>query len=455
MDDAGERKTWDAITDLLDAGRAAALESFLESLGPTETARAVARLSEENREKLFRLLSPDEAAAVILDLPDAQAAEVIEDMDPQSAALIVSHLPDNERADVLGDIPEGSASAILDRMSTKDAAEARTLMDYPDNTAGGLMTRAYLAYGEGMTAADVVADIRAQRDRYASHDTPCIYVLAPGGRLAGILRLRDLLLARPERAIGEAMTRTFVAVPADAALESVHALLHDQGDLGLPVVDRQGQLLGVVSRDKLLEAEGQRDQHAMLAMSGIVGGEELRSMPLRRRAGKRLAWLSLNVLLNIAAASVIAVYQDTLSAAVVLAVFLPIISDMSGCSGNQAAAVSIRELSLGLVRPGELGRVLLKEAAVGTVNGLLLGGMLSAATILWRGNPYLGLVVGLSLAVNTAVSACLGGLLPLALRRLRMDPALASGPILTTVTDMCGFFLVLKLATVLLPRLTS
>jgi magnesium transporter len=159
--------------------------------------------------------------------------------------------------------------------------------------------------------------------------------------------------------------------------------------------------------------------------------------------------------LNIVAASVIAYYQDTLSAAIALAVFLPMISDMSGCSGNQAVAVSVRELSLGLVRPEELRHVFLKECSLGVLNGLCLGLLLGGAALLWKGNPWLGLVVGGALAVNTLVAVCLGGLLPLALKRMRLDPALVSGPLLTTVTDMVGFFLVLSFATAILPRLAG
>lgn len=176
-------------------------------------------------------------------------------------------------------------------------------------------------------------------------------------------------------------------------------------------------------------------------------------MPLFNRAGRRLSWLSLNIILNIVAASVIALYQDTLAAAITLAVFLPMVSDMSGCSGNQAVAVSMRELSLGLVRPTELLRVLGKEASLGLINGLALGVLLGGVALLWQGNPWLGLVVGAALAANTIIAVSLGGLLPLLLKRLKMDPALVSGPLLTTVTDMCGFFLVLSFATLVLPRL--
>ena len=201
------------------------------------------------------------------------------------------------------------------------------------------------------------------------------------------------------------------------------------------------------------EAVNKRKTKSFLNLSGIVGGEEFRTMPLLSRSGRRLSWLSVNIVLNIMAASVIAMYQDTLAAVITLAVFLPMVSDMSGCSGNQAVAVSMRELSLGLVRPAEILWVLAKEARVGLINGLVLGLLLGSIAYLWKGNPWLGLVVGGALAANTMVSVTLGGMLPLLLKRLKLDPALVSSPLLTTVTDMCGFFFVLSFAAAVLPKL--
>ncbi|MGD2268772.1 MAG: magnesium transporter [Desulfobacterales bacterium] len=198
--------------------------------------------------------------------------------------------------------------------------------------------------------------------------------------------------------------------------------------------------MGVVRSVSVREAANRQNNQLFLKFAGIVGGEEHRTMPLFKRSSRRLSWLSINIVLNIIAASVIALYQDPLEKAIVLAVFLPIISDMSGCSGNQAVAVSIRELTLGLVRPRELIRVLTKESSIGIINGIVLGCLLGGAALLWKGNPYLGLVVSVSLAANTLVAVSFGGLAPLILRGMRTDPALASGPLLTTITDMCGFF---------------
>ena len=189
-----------------------------------------------------------------------------------------------------------------------------------------------------------------------------------------------------------------------------------------------------------------------LKTQGIID-EELRTMPLFKRSRRRLAWLSINVVLNLFAAGVIAFYQETLAQVIALAVFLPIISDMSGCSGNQAVAVSMRELSLGLVNAKEVMRVWLKEVGVGLINGLALGLFIAVLAWLWKGNPWLGIVVGFAMMLNTIIAVSLGGTLPLIMRRFGLDPALASGPILTTVTDMCGFFLVLSCASMLLERL--
>ena len=189
-------------------------------------------------------------------------------------------------------------------------------------------------------------------------------------------------------------------------------------------------------------------------MRGIVGGDEIRTLPIITRTRRRLSWLSINIVLNLIAASVIALYLDTLGAVIALAVFLPIISDMSGCTGNQAVAVSLRELALGIVKPYEALHVLKKEISVGLLNGIALGSLLGGVAWLWKGNPYLGLVVGGALVLNTLIAVSIGGSVPLLLKRFGVDPALASGPILKTVTDICGFFLVLSFAALMLQQLT-
>ena len=176
-------------------------------------------------------------------------------------------------------------------------------------------------------------------------------------------------------------------------------------------------------------------------------------MPTLLRSRRRLTWLSSNIVLNIIAASVISAYEETLTAVIAIAGFLPMVSDMSGCSGNQAVGVSMRELSLGLTRPADLFHVLRKELGVGIINGIVLGVLIGLVAWVWKDNAYLGLVIGLALSLNTLIAVSIGGTVPLVLKRFGVDPAVASGPLLTTVTDMAGFFSVLSLASFFMPQL--
>ena len=246
-----------------------------------------------------------------------------------------------------------------------------------------------------------------------------------------------------------------MAVNVDTPLDRLDDLFDTYDFYGFPVVDNYNKLIGVVRRKNILEAVNERSVMDHLQTQGIVGGEELRTMPVMLRSKRRLSWLSVNNLLNLMAASVIAFYQDTLSSVIALAVFLPIISDMSGCTGNQAVAVSMREISLGTVRLGEVFRVWMQEISVGIINGVVLGILIGAAAFIWKGNIYLGLVVGGALAINTLIAVSIGGTIPLILKRMGVDPALASGPILTTITDMMGFFLALTFATITLSRIAT
>ncbi len=446
---------WVRLQQLIDIGDVKAINSLLDGISPSETARAVSRLDERRRRKLLVLLSPTDAADVLQDLPDEQAADLIETMTPHQAAQIVAELPSEEQADILSDVNKEDAQAILQGLPADEARKTRELLQYPEHTAGGIMSTEYVAYREGMNVGEVIDDLQANALVYSDYHIQYAYIISEQGALRGVLRMRDLPLSPRHRLISEIMLPDPKLVFVDASLEDLIQIFEDNSFLGVPVVSRDRRMLGVVRRDEVLAATAERDRNSYLRASGIVGGEELRSMPTMERTSRRLSWLVINIFLNLLSASVIAFYQDTLGKIIALAVFLPIISDMSGSAGNQAVAVSIRELTLGLVKPVEFARVFLKEVMVGALNGLAVGGILGLIAFIWKGNPYFGLVVGGALAINTFVSVCLGGVLPLALKFFRMDPALSSSLILTTVTDMCGFFFALFFAKQMLPLIGS
>ncbi|MEZ4483246.1 MAG: magnesium transporter [Syntrophotaleaceae bacterium] len=447
------KKPWERLLELVEAGDGDHLLEFLNSINPMDTALAISRLRMEDQSRLFSMLNPVDAAEVIEDITDTHAADLIEDLSPEQAAAILGELDSDLVADLLGELDDEDAQAIIDQMEPEEAEEARQFLEYSSDTAGGLMISEYLDYRIDQKIGDVHVDLQANRQEYVDYHVQYIYVTDQAGRLCGVLRMHDLLFLSHSSALSSVMISQPLSVSVDATLEDLRNFFEEHALFGVPVVDADNRLLGVVLPEAVEEAKCKRGVRQFLGFSGIVGGEEFRSMPLLLRSGRRLSWLSLNIVLNIIAASVIALYQDTLAAVIALSVFLPMVSDMSGCSGNQAVAVSMRELSLGLVRPGELARVLVKEAGVGILNGAVLGLMLGVAAWLWKGNAFLGLVVGGALALNTLVAVSFGGLIPLALKRLKLDPALVSSPLLTTVTDMCGFFFVLSFASIMLERL--
>jgi magnesium transporter len=448
-------KPWEELSRLAVDGSPKELETYVDHLPASDVALAMSRLSESERTQVVTRLEPDQAADVVQHLHDVQAVELLEQLGAEQAAAILHSLPSAEQADLIGEINHDDAELILDAMPPDEAADARKLSQYDDEVAGGLMVTELLKYGEHQTVADVLEDLRQQAEVYRDYDVQYAYVCDDADRLTGVLRLRDLLLARRSQVLAELMIRHPRFVNDLATLDELSDCFESHHFLGVPVVDAGGRLLGVVQRAAVDQALSERNESDFLKTQGIVGGEEIRTMPLLLRSRRRLAWLSINIVLNVIAASVIAMFQDTLAAVIALAVFLPIISDMSGCSGNQAVAVSLRELSLGLIRAEELRRVWLKEVAVGLINGIALGLLLGIVAFLWQDNAYLGLAVGAALCLNTIIAVSIGGVVPLILKRFKVDPAVASGPILTTVTDMCGFLLVLGIATVLIRQLTN
>ena len=443
----------DDIYQLVESNDRDGLHQLIEELKTEDLVYAYNRFNRSDQIALVNLLSAEDAALLIERIPQSQAIEAIENAEVSTAASILNELYSDEQVDILGEMDVDEAEAILDEMIPSEAENIRRLIDYDKESAGGLMVTEYLAFQADMTVVQTVKELQENADTYEGYSVQYIYVIR-GERFVGVLQIRDLLLSKPNTKLEDiAIKNTFTLHP-EATLEDVIGFFNKYDFYGVPIVDGEEHLLGVVLRKDLREVESEKRSLELLETQGIVGGEELRSMPVWLRSKRRLSWLSVNILLNIIAASVIAFYQDTLEEVIALAVFLPVISDMSGCSGNQAVAVSLRELSLGLVKPYELARVLWQELKVGLINGVVLGILIGLAAYLYKGNAYLGLVVGGALAINTLVAVSIGGTIPLFLKKMKTDPALASGPILTTVTDMLGFFLALTFAGAALSYLT-
>jgi len=449
-----ERNSWEILRDHLTDESSTGLNEYLSALSGEESLRALMRLEADEQQQILARLTPESAADVIEFIPDESAGDLLGDLSPQVAASIVSEMSSDEQADVLSELDAEELEDILSYMDDDDVIEARQLMAYDDDVAGGLMMKEYFSYPKMYRASSVLSDLAEREEDYELNHVLYIYVTGRVGELLGVAGIRDIIVASREARLVDIL-HPVVSVKDTTPLDELEDFFDENHVSAVPVVDDRNRILGVVRRRAVYDAVAERADSDHLKSQGIVGGEELRSMPTSVRSRRRLSWLSVNIVLNIIAASVIAQFQDVLSAVIILAVFLPIVSDMSGCSGNQAVAVSMRELSLGIITRSDLFYVWRKEVVVGIINGAALGLLVALVAWIWQGNGWLGLVVGLALAINTILAVSIGGTVPVILKSLDVDPAVASGPILTTITDMCGFFLLLGTASLMLPLLTG
>ena len=426
------------------------LTEIVKSIPRQDALHQVAHLEAKERNRLVSLITPATAAKLIEDAPTDLAVVIIEELESLAAAKIMEEMHSDTQADIFYELDTEDADVILSKMDPAAANRVRKLAQYEPDTAGGLMELEIFSFRTDETVGAVLKRLATSDGDFERYRGQHPYTLEKTGKLVGVVSLRGLLTSQRAVSLSEIMHKPLTVHP-EQTLENLVVLFEEHPFLGIPVVDDLGLPLGVVSRVAVAEAVLERAEKENLFRQRV--SDELRSMPTWLRSRRRLVWLSSNIVLNIIAASVIAAYEQTLAAVIAIAIFLPMVSDMSGCSGNQAVGVSMRELALGLTRPADLFYVLRKEFGVGIINGIVLGILIGAVVWVWKGSPYLGLVIGLALATNTLIAVSIGGTVPLLLKRIGVDPAVASGPLLTTVTDMMGFFLVLSLATLFMPHL--
>lgn len=447
---------WEQVEQIINSSNVEHLEAFLQLLPPGEVAYTLSRLDEDHQTRLLAMVEPEAAADLMEHLVDHQVADLIEELPADRAAAIVDEMDSDDQVDVLAEMAEHEATAILERMDPVEAADARRLRNYEGDTAGGVMVTEYVSFIGDRRIDKVVDDLRRNAEKYAEYDVRYVYVISDLGKLLGVVRLRDLLLVSGRQSLDSIMIRDPVAVRVDTSVDDMEDMFDHYDFSVVPVVDNQERLVGVVHHVAVQEAHGEASDRALLRFGGIIAGEELRTMPMGGRAIRRLAFLIPNVLLLLISVSIIALFEKTtIERVTALAIFLPLVAGLAGSAGNQAVAVSIRELSLGLVKSTDILRVIIKELSVGLINGIILGLIVLLIAWAWRGNFYLGVAVGGSIPLTILVAAMLGGAIPLALKGLKIDPAMASGPILTTTVDLFGFLSVLSLAYLMLGKING
>lgn len=385
------------------------------------------------------------AREVLVWLPREQAGPILAALEPARAASLLVGMPSDERADLLAAVDRGPRDVIQSHLPAEARSDAARLLNYEPDSAGGLMETEFVAYPERWTVREAIRDLRANQQRYAAIGVQYVYLLDSGSRLTGVAPIRDLMLSPEDRPLSSLVTRRPATVLDTASLHSVAEAFDEFPFLALPVVDAHGVMLGVVSRADAVEGEQEEAEDDYRVSQGIVGGEELRSMPVLTRMRRRGAWLGVNLVLCLGGAGVIALFQDTLAKAIVIAAVLPVVSATSGNAAMQAAAVTIRELTLGVIAPSAWRRVLIHELALAAGLAIPLGGAVAVLATLWGASGAVGAAAGGAMALNAGVAVGIGAVCPLLLRRFGVDPALASGPISTTLADMTGFALTLGL----------
>lgn len=440
---AAARRDHEEVADYLEANPEA-WEALVESL-PGDAADVLEQLDEEDAAGLLSDLAPAEAAEVLEEIAPELAAELIEDVPIDSLAAALSEMPGEAAADLLGELDEEIVEDVLSAMEDEAEQEVRQLLAYPPDTAGGLMTTEIAALPLGLTTGEAIERIRQLREEY--EDLSYVYVVDDDQRLVGVISFRDLVFRRPGSPLADVMVADPVSVHALTDRQEVAELCQRYHLLGMPVIDAGGRLLGMVTTDAVIEAI-QDEATEDFAVSVGAGVEETVYSAIRDSFRMRAPWLVLNLGLALVVALVIEQGTGIISREPILAALMPVVALLGGNGGNQSLAVMIRSLATDDVPGPQVPAILLRQAGVGLLNGLLLA--VASAVTTWilvsadvfdtSSDPAeLAIIVSVAALANLLIAAVAGAAIPLVLRRLGKDPAMASSIFLTLITDVVGF----------------
>lgn len=439
IEEAAER-----LRQLLLAADDKALREYLATLQPADLAELVLPLSETRRRQVFEALDLDTAARTLESMEYGAQYEVITSLPRPLAAAILQRVSSDDLADLLGALNHVETEEILS-LIPEDAQALRRLMQYPDETAGGLMSLEVVAVSSDHTVDQAIRHLR----KIASEVETVYYVYVEDakGRLVGVVSLRELVLAPPHRTVGSIANPNVVTVNVNADQHEVARLFEKYGFLALPVVDDDGVLLGIVTVDDVIDViqeETTRD------FARLGGQEPLEEPYLGARVlslvKKRIGWLLLLFVAQSITGNILAHFEEALQAAIALAFFVPLLTGTAGNAGSQAATLLVRAMGMGEVGWQHIARVVLREAAVGFVLGIIMAGVGFFWASYFVGDVGIGLTVALTILTVITVASTIGAALPAIAARLRFDPAVASAPLVTTVTDASGLIIYFAIA---------
>jgi len=433
------------IRDQIRAGRIDEALNLLEELHPADQADLVEDLSLGNQLKVLTELDPSASADVMEEMDDSAAVAVAEIMPPEQLAEILDVMEVDEAVDVVSELPEDQVTEILDQMSDSD--DIVSLLQYPKDTAGGIMTSVVITIRPDWSVERTMQKLRTLAN--ARDSSYYLFVTDKSRKLLGVVGLRKLVTLPPDQNIKDVMDTTLVTVRVDTDQEECALILTKYSLLVLPVVDLSYRLVGVITADDLMEVSSQEATEDMYLMVGISGEEQVWGS-IRDSVSKRLPWLLINMITLFFAILVIGVFEPIIAGLVVLAVFLPLVPGEGGNAGSQTATVIIRGIALSEVETKDWGRAMKKEVIVSGINGVIVGIVTGIAVYVWKLNFQLAVALAIAMTLNFILAGVIGVVVPLALKRLNYDPALASAAFVTAFTDTFGFLFFLGIAAILI-----
>lgn len=439
-----------AFADLSTAIEADDLPSVarqLTQLHPADIGDFLESISPDRRAIVWEQLDPEIVGEVLLELPESIRSDFVDRMDTAHLVEVVHQLDMDDIADLIPDLPDEVIAEILFALDKQDRERLDTVLSYAEDTAGGLMNIDAVTVRENITLEVVMRYLRRRGD--LPDQTNALFVVDRNDRLIGTLLLRKLLTADPSRRVGEIMNREPVSFHATQSEEEVAAAFEKYNLVTAPVTDETGKMLGRITVDDVVDVIREHAQYSVMAPAGLREDEDIFA-PVVRSSRNRAVWLGVNLATAVLASVIIGFFESTIQKVVALAVLMPIVASMGGNAGTQTVVLVVRGMALGTITRRNANQVLLRELAVSLLNSILWAAVVAAVAVVWYKEPKLGLVIGLAMSINLIAAALSGVVIPLAVKRLGVDPALASGVVLTTVTDIVGFLSFLGLAAWLL-----
>ena len=442
-----DKSTVQAALDAVERGDRKAVDALLQPMHPADIADLLEQIGEDDRRRLVRLIGRRFDGDVLSESDEAIRDEIIEEMDPQALAGAVRELESDDVVDIIEDLDEPQKEAVLDALDDAERVAVERAMSYPEYSAGRLMQRELVAVPEHWTVGQAIDHLR--RAEHLPEQFYHLFLVNPKMEPVGYVTLGRLLSSRrdvPLKAITEDSFRTFNVNEdeADVAYAFNHYHL-----ISAPVVDQDGRLVGMITIDDAMTVLDEEVEEDMLRLAGAGDSSSVADNALETTR-QRFPWLAVNLLTAILASAVIGLFESTIAQYVALAVLMPIVASMGGNAGTQALTVAVRALATRDLTGSNVWRVIRREVLVGLANGLLFAVIMGLVGALWFHAPMLGVVIALAMIINMVVAGLAGVGIPVLLEKVGVDPALASGAFVTTVTDVVGFFSFLWLAGLLL-----